>query len=161
LEQLLAALAIGGEGQPRQGSKEPHKIGEVIDRPASGDRIRFILRVRDALAGGKQLPVDARGHLRWEEVIGNPHLVRIRIAGESHQAGHLRLPAEPADALRPRRRIDDEGRAAADAIGVRGRIVGQGANRFRGNGRRDMGGDDVGVGRGRKTCGSGFRRWVR
>ena len=61
---------------------------------------------------------DADGQLLREEIVGDPHLVAIRIGAKDDECRMLCLPAEPANTLLSGREIDDKRRTTADTVAV-------------------------------------------
>ena len=141
--------------------------GEVVDVSPARDADRLCLRGRRSRSHSlSRLGRDAEGELEREDVVGNPHLVAVRVAGEGEERRDLRLPAKPADAAFARRRVDDDRRPAGAAVAVAIERVGQRQQRLVGNRfdqarakerNRHAPRDDVGVGRQRPadTHGSG------
>ena len=85
-------------------------------RPVRGSR-------RSSGSGnGSQTPHLAVRHaerrLDGEQVVGDPHLVAVRVGAERQQRRVLCLPAEPADAARAGGEVGDDAGAAADAIPI-------------------------------------------
>ncbi len=58
-----------------------------------------------------------RAFLR-EQIVGDPHLVAIRVGAEGDERGVLRLPPEPSDAALARCDVDNERGTSADAVAV-------------------------------------------
>jgi hypothetical protein len=102
------AVADGVVDRPTRNRREKlHERGEVIDVPQSRHRIRFVLGIGADIAGLHPIGVDAVGKLRRENVVGDAHLVPVRVPRKREQRRDLRLPAEPAHAALARGRIDD------------------------------------------------------
>ena len=79
-------------------------------RMSSGSGIGSQTRIRSA-----ETPY---GELVREEVVGDAHLVAVGVGAEREQRRVLRLPSEAADAPLAGGDVDDDGRAAADAVAV-------------------------------------------
>ena len=113
-------------GRPaRDRRQQPHEAGEVVDATAPGLRVGDVLGIRNRIAQPHAGLVDADGHLRREEVVGDAHLVAIGIGPEGQQRGVLGLPPEAADALGAGRAIGDERGPSADAVAPARLRVGQ------------------------------------
>ncbi len=83
-------------------------------RPAIG----LILGVGDRVALLHLLFRDPEGELLRKQIVGDPHLVAVGVAGEGEQRRLLRLPSEPSDAAPAGGDVGDDRGATADAVAI-------------------------------------------
>ena len=77
-----------------------------------------VFGIGNRIAALHLLARDAERELVGKEIVGDPHLVAIRVGAEREQRRMLRLPAEPADAAVAGCDIDDDRGAPAHAVAI-------------------------------------------
>ena len=73
-EDLLAGCGCGVCVGARQRSEKAHEALEVVDAAPPGPGVGDILGVRDHVAHPHLLGADPKGHLCWEQVVGDDFL---------------------------------------------------------------------------------------
>ena len=117
-EDLLAGPNLVVDVAPSGRGQEAHEAREVVDSAPASPWIAKVFGVREGIAQTHLLGRDAERAFLREQVVGDPHLVAIRVSAKRNQRGMLRLPPEPSDAAFAGFDVDDEPGAAADAVTV-------------------------------------------
>src|SRR5688500_2495634 len=97
-EDLLARPHLVVDLAPPGRGREAHEAREVVDSAPASPWITKVFGVREGIAQTQLLGRHAERTFMWEQVVGDSHLVPIRVSAERDQCGVLCLPPEPSDA---------------------------------------------------------------
>src|SRR2546422_3727635 len=118
LEDSLPIARAVIDGAARHWREKAHEALEVIDAAAVREWVAHVLGIRPRVAEAHLLRADPKSELTRKQIVGDAHLVPVRVGAEGKQRGVLCLPSEAADATVAGRYVGDDRRPAADPVAV-------------------------------------------
>ena len=118
IEDSLPVTHDGIDGAARHGREKAHEALEVIDAAAAREWVAHVLGIRPRVAEAHLIRADPKSEFTRKQIVGDAHLVPVRVGAEGKQRGVLRLPSEAADTTVAGRHVGDDRRPAADPVAV-------------------------------------------
>src|SRR5437870_2566018 len=112
LEDSLPIARNVIDGAARHWREKAHEALEVIDAAAVRGWVAHVLGIRPRVAEAHLIRADPKSELTRKQIVGDAHLVPVRVGAEGKQRGVLCLPSEAADATVAGRYVGDDRRPA-------------------------------------------------
>jgi hypothetical protein len=133
-EDLLSAAYLICRALARDGSQKLHEAREVVDAAPTRPWVANVFGVGKRIAQPHLFGRHGERAFVRKDVVGNPHLVAIRVCAKRDQRGVLRLPTESADTSLTAFDVGDDGGPAAHTVAVAIERVFERKQRVVGNG---------------------------